>query len=229
MGIDNGIWLCQKCAKLIDDDETHYTSDLLRQWKKLSEEATRLAIESGTNGATLKADIELLRFYAQCFDRPAFQDPFQQEGSMEAFDRAIEDTITALNTGCLRSRDGVVLQRARGKKYISNSDWRDALDTMVDILRAIRSRYNFAVHNGELQLSTETNGNVFYVIRDQQLSTWMDNSRLEILEIFSGICDEAGLPQLQLLRNRRRHAFPNALGAPIRTLFVPPPEGFPPK
>ncbi len=229
MGIDNGIWLCQKCAKLIDNDETHYTSVLLRQWKKLSEEATRLAIESGTSGATLKTDIELLRFYAQCFDRPAFQDPFQQEGSMEAFDRAIEDTITALNTGCLRARDGGVLQRSRGKKYISNSDWRDALDTIVDMLRAIRSRYNLAVHSGELHLGTETNGNVFYVIRDQQLSTWMDNSRLEILEIFSSICDEAGLPQLSLLRNRRHKTFPNSIGAPIRAIFVPPPEGIPPK
>src|SRR5205823_3481965 len=98
----------------------HYTNDLLRRWRKLSEEAARMAVESGTSHEALKTDIELLRFYAQCFDRPAFQDPFQQEGSMEAFDRAIEDTITALNTGCLRSRDGTVLQRARGKKYISS-------------------------------------------------------------------------------------------------------------
>ena len=30
------------------------------------------------------------------------QDAFHQEGSMEAFDRAMEDTLTAINTGCLR-------------------------------------------------------------------------------------------------------------------------------
>lgn len=36
---ENGIWMCQNCAKLIDSDEKRYTVDLLREWKKLSEEA----------------------------------------------------------------------------------------------------------------------------------------------------------------------------------------------
>ncbi len=44
---------------------------------------------------------------------------------MEAFDRAIEDTITALNTGCLRARDGTVLQQAKGKSYVANHAWRE--------------------------------------------------------------------------------------------------------
>ena len=32
-GIDNGIWLCQNCAKLIDNDEKKYTVELLNKWK----------------------------------------------------------------------------------------------------------------------------------------------------------------------------------------------------
>jgi len=31
--IDNGVWLCQVCAKKIDDDVVTYPSDLLRRWK----------------------------------------------------------------------------------------------------------------------------------------------------------------------------------------------------
>lgn len=31
--IVNGIWLCRKCAKLIDSDEIKYTVGLLHQWK----------------------------------------------------------------------------------------------------------------------------------------------------------------------------------------------------
>jgi hypothetical protein len=31
--IDNGIWLCQRCAKLIDSDEVFFTVELLRHWK----------------------------------------------------------------------------------------------------------------------------------------------------------------------------------------------------
>lgn len=44
----NGIWLCQNCAKLVDNDENRYTVDVLRQWKARSEEAARQAIETNT-------------------------------------------------------------------------------------------------------------------------------------------------------------------------------------
>lgn len=39
--IENGIWLCQSCAKLVDSDLTTYTEDLLRQWKKGAEERAK--------------------------------------------------------------------------------------------------------------------------------------------------------------------------------------------
>src|ERR1035437_6136816 len=96
-----------------------------------------LSVESIPTPTSTANDDDLIRFYASCFDRPAFQDLFHQEGSMEAFDRAIEDTITALNTGCLRARDGTILQQAKGKAYITKHDWRAKLDSVVDILRAI--------------------------------------------------------------------------------------------
>lgn len=56
-------------------------------------------------------DKELIKFFVQCFDRPAFQDRIYQEGRMEDFDKAIEDTIIALNTGALRTRDGSILKK----------------------------------------------------------------------------------------------------------------------
>jgi len=113
-----------------------------------------LAVETALTSPGSGADEDLLRFYAQCSDRPAFQDLFHQEGSMEAFDRAIEDTITALNTGCLRARDGAVLQQSKGKAYLSNSVWREKLDAVVDLLRAIRSRYDLARNDGMSALMT---------------------------------------------------------------------------
>lgn len=40
--IDNGIWLCQRCARLIDQDPDRYTVALMRSWKQQAEEtATR--------------------------------------------------------------------------------------------------------------------------------------------------------------------------------------------
>jgi hypothetical protein len=38
---DNGIWLCQNCAKLIDKDISRFTEKLLRAWKTLSEDRAR--------------------------------------------------------------------------------------------------------------------------------------------------------------------------------------------
>jgi hypothetical protein len=34
----NGIWLCQTCAKLVDNDPLRYPADLLREWKAKTEE-----------------------------------------------------------------------------------------------------------------------------------------------------------------------------------------------
>src|ERR1051325_7528878 len=89
--IENAILLCQICAKLVDNDPLVYTRELLREWKRLSEEAARLAIETRevSDARTKINDVDLIRFFAQCFDRPAFQNAFHQEGSMEAFDRAM--------------------------------------------------------------------------------------------------------------------------------------------
>lgn len=35
--INNGIWLCQSCAKLIDSDENKYTVQLIKTWKEQTE------------------------------------------------------------------------------------------------------------------------------------------------------------------------------------------------
>ncbi len=36
--ISNGIWLCQNCAKIIDNDERRYPVEMLRKWKKQAEQ-----------------------------------------------------------------------------------------------------------------------------------------------------------------------------------------------
>ncbi len=190
--IENGIWLCKKCAKLIDDDEQRYTVELLRKWKILSEEAALLAIESNQDNSLSShlQDLELVRFYSSCLDRPAFQDSFhRREESLIAFDKALEDTITAINTGCLRSRDGIVLTNSKGKSHLSNHKWREKMDTIVSLLRVMRSRFktlNF----------TQT-----YEV-DHKTAEWMDNTRDQIIAIFSELCKEAGIPSLRSPKDR---------------------------
>jgi hypothetical protein len=45
---ENGIWLCQKCAKLVDNDLTRYTDSVLKEWKQISEERAIHEIEGIT-------------------------------------------------------------------------------------------------------------------------------------------------------------------------------------
>lgn len=72
-GPDNGIWCCQNCGKLVDNDADKYPTDLLLRWKVCSEEAARLTIDSPQlTPTTVSTDVDLIRFYAQCFDRPTY-------------------------------------------------------------------------------------------------------------------------------------------------------------
>lgn len=190
----NGIWLCQNHAKLVDNDEKAYSVDTLRQWKRLSEQAALLDIEApSVRPSGGFSDAELIRFYAQCFDRPAFQDHFDREGSMPAFDRAIEDTITAINTGCLRARDGAILARSKGKAFLNDPKLRDRMDVIVDLLRAIRSRYDEARRTGAIYVRDHPDGSSFYDIRDHEVAAWMDQTRSQILEMFGETCREMGV------------------------------------
>ena len=88
---------------------------------------------------------------------------------MEAFDKAIEDTITALNTGTLRSRDGSVLAQAKGKTYLQNPEWRIRMDAVGDLLRAIRSRYDDARRRGVIHGHDRADGYSYYCVHDPEL------------------------------------------------------------
>jgi hypothetical protein len=204
---ENGIWLCQNCGKLLDDDTLRYPVELLRSWKRVSEEAALLSVESSqpTDKQSPINDVGLIRFFVQCFDRNAFKVPFNQEGSMEAFDKAIEDTITAISTGCLRSRDGAVLFRASGKAFLLNPKWREQMDVIGDLLQAIRSRYQEAKKTGGIHVNPHRDGTEFYCIYDHSLAEWMDVTRAQIMQIFAGICGEAGVVAPTFPRARSGH------------------------
>lgn len=53
--ITNGIWLCRKCAKLIDSDENLYTVELLYKWKRTHESLIRRKIQNSEWQSELEA------------------------------------------------------------------------------------------------------------------------------------------------------------------------------
>ena len=200
---ENGIWLCQSCSKLIDTDTTRYSKAVLLEWKKAAELSALSEMEKISPIQSMEEDKAIIKFFVQCFDRPAFQDDIYQEGRMEDFDKAIEDTLIALNTGVLRTRDGSILKQADGKSSVQNSLWREKLYTITDMLTAIRRRLKIA--KKEKAYSTYGTGeDVAYCFYDRELAEWLNSTREEILKILSSICKEAGLRELHFRKHRYR-------------------------
>jgi hypothetical protein len=58
--IENGIWLCEICAKVIDDAADLYTVELLRYWKQNAERSAAVAARAGPDViAEVQAAIDL--------------------------------------------------------------------------------------------------------------------------------------------------------------------------
>ena len=198
---DNGIWLCQNCAKLIDSDTRRFTYELLHAWKQMAEEYAITEVYSNTAENTWGDDVALISFYVQCFDRPAFQDEISQEGRMEDFAQALEDTMIALNTGILRTRDGCIIKKAEGKSAICNPSWRQKLDNIGDMLVSMRRRLKIA--ESEKEYSRSNFGyESFYVFRDKNLAEWFNITREELLNELSSICREAGLREIHFVKRQ---------------------------
>lgn len=197
----NGIWLCQTCASIIDRDPSFYTKELLTQWKEDAEAETRSQLKASTSINVNNQDKCLINFYLQCFDRPAFQDDIYYEGQMEDFDKAIEDTLIALNTGVLKSRDGTIIKTAEGKSAIQNISWRKKLDKIAYLLSLIQRKLKKA-QKEHAYVKCGSDSTIFYCFYDHDLGDWFNQTRREILEILSSICREAGLKEL-IFQNRR--------------------------
>ena len=197
----NGIWLCQTCAKLIDSDEEQFTIEMLKEWKRTSEAKVAMEIASPQLFADQNNDVELLKFFVQCFDRPAFHDDIHQEGRMEDFDKALEDTMIALNTGVLYSRDGRILRRAEGKTAMRNSEWREKLDAIADMLAAMRRRLSIA-EKEKLFYRDPNNQMGWYIFYDFELGEWFNVTRIQIMNLLSDMCEEASLPSIHFAKRR---------------------------
>lgn len=186
---DNGIWLCQSCSKLIDSDAKKYTVELLHRWKKRAEEQAEQELRCRQGERKGSGDIENLKFYLLCMDRPAFQDSLQvsvrrHDHRLKKFYKAIEDTTVAFNTGVLRDRDGNILKQGGGKALIQNDDWREKLGRITRILTRMRN---------EMDLHRDADGQI---IADWEFVEELEELRREAIDILNALCREAGIKGL---------------------------------
>ena len=200
--IDNGIPLCPNCH-----DEVHgryapgrttrpYSQDELRGHRERAIAKAASARAWAPGSEEFDADKRLIQFYAECLDRPAFREPFHLERSYTDLDKALEDTLTAINTGYLATRDGRTVKRATGKSALVNASWRDQMEKVVVILEGVRRELRAALGLDSLLLpgAFSHHGGIRM---DWDLAKHMDSERGRAVRIVSKLLKEAGLQPLK--------------------------------
>ena len=131
------------------------------------------------------------------FDRPAFKDPFHKECSVADFDTAMQDTIAALNTGILRTREGQIIAHTKPRNHFTNESWKRELERVASILSGIRAAYADALRMGLIRdccgsgLGIDPNDP-----NGAHLVHYMNERRDDVLDIMNGIFAELGKPPL---------------------------------
>jgi hypothetical protein len=190
--IDNAIWLCETCAHIVDVDENMYTNETLKSWKERREGEAIEEMHSPQSLSGVKQDEELIRFYAQCLDRPVF---LKKAHMASGFDIAIRDTITALNTGCLLSTTGTVLARASGKTFLRNPKWRATMNAIVELLYESRAKIEEARKTNRIRRAfpQERTSAAFCTVTDSSVLDFLNAKRDQVYELFSTVAVEANV------------------------------------
>jgi hypothetical protein len=189
--LDNAIPLCFDCHA----DAGHYNPNHPRGNKltrvELRKHRDRLwsLVEQGKVLPEASLDVRYLELLRRAFDRPAFSTPFRQEGRMEDFERAIDDTVLALNTGVFRTRDGHVIDDIGfGKSSVLQVEWQQRLGGLETRLLDLRAEVAGALESGQLK----TCGSHCYCGDDDCIRS-LDEARLEIIDALNALLAEAGI------------------------------------
>lgn len=214
--IENGIPLCPNCHDEVHDKyspgrttRSYKPTELKLHRKRTIEQVAREGRWT-PGGTDWKKDKQLIAFFAQCLDRPAFRTYFHNEMSFADFDRAMEDTLLALNTGYWRTRDGAHIERAKGKACIVNPAWREQIEKIAGLIEGIRRRFHeaFGLHEMLYHFRSPAFSHGFDRLavmegfrHDRDLGDWMDKQREEAIKVMNSLLDEVGMQPLRGLRD----------------------------
>jgi hypothetical protein len=103
---ENGIWLCQNCAKLVDNDQMRFTGALLCHWKRTAEQYATQQI--GRRSPFDRTDTPRLEFVVQVSDRTALTSVEWNKGEL------LEDLLTLLPAGIRTEERATLLANGVG-------------------------------------------------------------------------------------------------------------------
>jgi hypothetical protein len=130
------------------------------------------------------SDNEALRMMAAVFDRPAFRTPFHQENSIPAFLQAIEDTISALNTGLWRRRDGADIRRIRSVHHLRDPRVQAKVKRTVQLVDELRRTFVSGKRSGKIRPCGCGRPDCPVFTLTQELAVELDRIRSRALDAF---------------------------------------------
>lgn len=133
------------------------------------------------------SDKEIFLIWRMAFDRRDFKGPYIWNSDPMPFKQAIDDTILAINTGVIATRKrGLVVERGKGKSYITNKKWRLKMDE---------------VEKGLIKISNMSE-NIVKPLEEgkplDDLPSAIDYERNEIIKILNEIWSTLRIPTLPI-------------------------------
>jgi hypothetical protein len=133
-----------------------------------------------TTKAAAHPDATAISCFRACLQRLAFEVPSEGECSVDDFDQAIQDTITALNTGALIDRvTCCVLPQGAAISDLSGDQNIAGMGNIVQNLQNLRNDYRMATQSGDPDT--------------------VKYKRIQILDDFNAIAQRVGVPPLTLV------------------------------
>jgi hypothetical protein len=133
--------------------------------------------------ATL-TDNDMLTIIAAVFDRPAFRTPFHEESSIPAFQQAIEDTISALNTGIWRTPDGSEIRHIPSLHHLRDPQAKAKVAQAVQLVDNLRRQFVSGLRDGKIKHCACGNADCPVFMLNTDIASEFDHIRSRALDAF---------------------------------------------
>lgn len=179
---------------IIDDINKMVSKDI----DKLKQVQNIISKYIGTGENDILDDKQIVEDLVRCFDRPAFITPFYRENDLPNFDKAIEDTIKAVNTGIYCLRDGTEIERIKSRFSISDQKLKDTMGQVVNGLLTLRMKYQDFLQTGDIRRCGCGQENCGIHMFSETACFEMDRIRKEILDQLNSIAPRSKIHFLKI-------------------------------
>jgi hypothetical protein len=132
-------------------------------------------------------DADKLTMFAAVLDRPAFHTPVHCETSIYDLRQAVEDTISALNTGRWRNRDGDLIRLIPSRHTFRNPAVRDALGKLTVQIDQIRQTIIRRLKDGTIRPCQCGKSDCPVTMIDPSVQVELDDARRAMFHAFDRI------------------------------------------